>query len=61
MDQKHYPEQHEVKNSTPTSQQVPEKKPKQAPLEAEAQQSAAEESHNVTNSMKRKGGSVQRE
>ena len=61
VDQEHYPEQHEVKNSTPAPEEVPERSPEEDWLEGEAQVNAAKESHNVTNSMKRKGGSVQPE
>jgi hypothetical protein len=61
VDQEHYPEQNEVKNPTPAPQEVPPKNPEQDWLETEAQRSAANESHNVTNSMERKGGSVQPE
>jgi hypothetical protein len=71
VDQEHYPEQHEVQNSS-AYQEIsakahelwlrrgsPQGSPEQDWLEAEAQWNAADESHNVTNSMKRKGGSVQ--
>jgi hypothetical protein len=61
VDQEHYPEQNEVKDPIPTQKEVPEKHPEQDWQEAEAQISAAKESHNVTNSMQRKGGSVQHE
>jgi hypothetical protein len=73
VDQEHYPEQHEVKNS-PAYEDIaarahelwlrrgsPHGSPELDWLEAEAQLNAARESHNVTNSMQRKGGSVQHE
>jgi hypothetical protein len=59
VDQDHYPEQDEVKDSTPTHKEIPERSSERDWLEGEAQINAAKESHNVTNSMTRKGGSVQ--
>jgi hypothetical protein len=61
VDQEHYPEQNEVKSSPPAHKEIPEKSQEKDWLEGEAQINAAKESHNVTNSMKRKGGSVQHE
>jgi hypothetical protein len=61
VDQEHYPEQNEVKDPTPAQKEVPEKSPEQNWQEADAQRNAAESSHTVQNSTKRKGGSVQHE
>jgi hypothetical protein len=62
VDQEHYPEQHEVKNPTPSdNNEVPEGNSEQDWQAAEAKRNAAKTSQAVQNSTKRKGGSVQHE